>query len=170
MLRSTYGLRELRDVITSRIKEVLGRDAVGVVVFGSTIYLGSGRDVDLIVITKGEVGLKDRLEVEYRIKKELEAVLKGSVLDVHVMDIEEFRSNLRPGTFLSGLALGYEVLKGEEVLEPLILNFLRELSKGRYVLHNRYGTWNLSHHARVTYDLKVRRLKKIKDRDHLKYP
>ncbi len=154
MLRSTLGLRESYELVISKVKEVVGKDLVGILIFGSTIYLGSGEDVDLVVIISSELSLKDRFKVEYRVKKELERLFKSLIFDVHILSIEEFRNNLKPGSFLSGLALGYEVIYGKLVLEPLILDFLNELSKEKYILHNKYGTWNLSHHAKVLYKIK----------------
>ena len=90
-------------------------------------------------------------------RKYLETLVGDSVADVRILSVSEFR--LKPGSPLLGLVLGYDVLYGGSVLEPLILNFLKELLRDKYVLHNEYGTWNLSHYARITYNLRVRRFK-----------
>ncbi|MCD6278510.1 MAG: hypothetical protein J7J11_02395 [Desulfurococcales archaeon] len=162
LLRDILRIGELRDLIVSKVKEVVGKDLVGIIVYGSTLYLGVGRDLDLIVIVSEEQDLRSRFNLEIALRKSLETLIKGSVADVHILSISEFRDNLRLGSPLSGLALGYEILYGGSVLEPLILNFLKELARDKYVLHNEYGTWNLSHYAGITYNLKVRKLKQVK--------
>ena len=163
MLRGISGVRELRDLIISKVKEVIGESLVGIIVFGSTLYLGVGRDLDLIVVIKEELNLRSRFNLELTLRESLKTLIRDSVADVHILSINEFRNNLKPGSPLSGLALGYEVLYGDSVLEPLILNFLKELSRDKYVIHNEYGTWNLSHYARITYNLRVRKFKGVKD-------
>lgn len=149
--------KELYSKIVLRIKEILGGNLRAIIMFGSTIYMGGGKDIDLIVVTDEEIDLKNKLELEYRLKQVLQRTVKDKIFDVHIFNLEEFERNLQPGTMLSGLALGYEVIYGDQVVEPLILNFLKQLSRGKYILHNRYGTWDLSFHARITYKLKLRR-------------
>ncbi len=156
MLRGILSLRELYETIILRIKELLDQDLVGVIIFGSTVYLGRGRDIDLIVVVKKERDPRESLSLEYKLRRILEEEFKGLAFDVHVFSFKEFKENLKPGTFLSGLALGYEILHGEPLLEPLILEFLKELSREKYILHNKYGSWNLSHYAKITYNLKVK--------------
>ena len=101
--------------------------------------------------------MKEKLKLEHKVRQVLQKAVRGKVFDVHIFSLEEFKENLQPGTLLSGLALGYEVIYGEEVVEPLILNFLRKLSNEKYVLHNKYGTWDLSFHAKITWKLRSRR-------------
>ncbi len=150
--------KELYSKIVLRIREILGENLRAIIVFGSTIYMGRGNDIDLIVVTDEEMNMKDRLKLEYRLKQVLQRIVKDKIFNVHVFNLEEFERNLQPGSMLSGLALGYEVIYGEQIVEPLILNFLKQLSRGKYILHNRYGTWNLSYHARITYKLKLRKI------------
>ncbi len=157
MLKDILGRRELYDEVKSRIKNVLGSNLVAIVVFGSTIYVGEGEDVDLVVVVNEEIDLKEKLKLEHKVRQVLQKAVRGKVFDVHIFSLEEFKENLQPGTLLSGLALGYEVIYGEEVVEPLILNFLRKLSNEKYVLHNKYGTWDLSFHAKITWKLRSRR-------------
>ena len=135
----------------------MGKNLRAVIVFGSTIYMGKGKDIDLIVVTDEEINMKDKLKLEYRLKQVLQRTVKDKIFDVHIFNLEEFKKNLQPGSMLSGLALGYEVIYGDQVVEPLILNFLKQLSRGKYILHNRYGTWDLSFHARIMYKLKLRK-------------
>ncbi len=125
-----------------------------IIVFGSTIYMGRGRDIDLIVIIDKLKGLAEKQELEYTLMIELMKKHKDLIFDVHVMDIELFRENLVPGTFLSGLALGYTILYDEINIEKQILDFLNKLSREKYILHNKYGSWDLSKHARIMLRLK----------------
>lgn len=151
------GGRELLDKVASKVKEIIRGDLKAIIVFGSMIYLGRGRDVDLIIVVGGENDVRSKLEMEHKLRRVLQKEIPGLVFDVHVFSLEEFKENLKPGTMLSGLALGYEVVEGGDVVEPLILNFLKELSREKYMLHNKYGSWNISFHAKITYKLRQRR-------------
>jgi predicted nucleotidyltransferase len=155
--RGTLERKELYDRILSKVKEALDGRLEAVIVFGSSIYLGQGEDIDLIIVVNGSLSIRDKLELEYKLKRLLEKAIPGTIFDVHVFDREGFRENLKPGTVLSGLALGYRVIYGGEKVEPLIIEFLKQLSKEKYILHNRYGTWNLSLHAKILYKLKTRK-------------
>ncbi len=77
--------------------------------------------------------------------------------DVKVVDLEDFEKNLVPGTLLSGLALGFEILLDRDELEKKIVEFLERLAEERYVPTNRYGSWNLSHHACVLLSIPRKR-------------
>ncbi len=122
---------------------------LGIIVFGSMFYMGGGGDLDLLVILERVEGpLKKRFEDESSISREIFREL-GVLADVHIFDLEGLRENLAPGTFLSGLALGYELICGEAMVEELILAFLERLAEERYIFHNRYGRWDLAMHARL---------------------
>lgn len=148
--------RELYHRILSKVREILGDRLRAVIVFGSHVYLGGGNDIDLAVVIDGSLDPKSKLKLEYRVKKALEKAMPGNVFDVHAFNVEDFKENLEPGTALSGLALGYKLLYGEEAIEQLIIGFLEKLSREKYILHNKYGSWNLSFHAKVLYKLKQR--------------
>ncbi len=158
MQRGISERRGLYELVLRVAREVLGERIVGVVVFGSTVYMGRGRDVDILVVVEGRVGLREKLELEHEIVRRLRRAAPWQEFDVHVFDLEGFRENLVPGGFLSGLALGYEVLVDRGgVVEGMILEFLERLARERYVLHNKYGSWDLSHYARVTLSLRKAR-------------
>ena len=157
MQKNTLEKKELYNKITLKTKEILGENLKAIIVFGSTIYLGKGKDIDLIIIIDKEIDVKDKLKLEYKLKQILQKTIPNKIFDVHIFNLKEFKENLKPGTMLSGLALGYETIYGEQVIEPLILEFLQKLSREKYILHNKYGTWNLSFHAKITYRLKTKK-------------
>ncbi|HDN75901.1 MAG TPA: hypothetical protein ENG05_02095, partial [Acidilobales archaeon] len=69
MLKDILGRRELYDEVKSRIKNVLGSNLVAIVVFGSTIYVGEGEDVDLVVVVNEEIDLKEKLKLEHKVRQ-----------------------------------------------------------------------------------------------------
>ncbi len=154
MSRAILGREELYRKIIQIVDHVLGRDVVGVIVFGSTVYIGWGEDVDIIIIVDREISEKEKLKLELEISRELRKVARDLTFDIHVMSMSDFEKNLTPGSFLTGLALGYEVLLDRADIEDKILSFLQKVSEEKYILHNKYGTWNLGHHARITLRLK----------------
>ena len=160
MPRATSERREFYEALLSTIKRVAGEKLKGVIVFGSTVYMGRGRDVDIIVVVEGEPDAGEGLRLGQAISRELARTLRGLVFDVHVMGVREFVENLVPGSFLSGLALGYEVLYDRAGLENRILEFLERLSRERYVLHNRYGSWDLGFHAALLLRIRRKRVEK----------
>ena len=149
MQRRILGREEFYSKILNLILDFLDVKVLGVVVFGSTVYIGEGNDVDLLVILSDELELKEKMRLEELIASKLRRAFKEVMFDVHVFDIQGFQENLVPGSFLSGLALGYLVLYERGGVEEKIVNFLRNLSKEKYTLHNKYGTWNLGFHASI---------------------
>lgn len=153
MYRSPRSILELRayyDRLGEAVGKALGAKPLGVILFGSMVYMGRGRDIDLLVVVERMEGPPiKRLGIESSMSREIFRDL-GIWADVHIFDLEEFKENLAPGTFLSGLALGYELICGGAEVEEPILAFLEKLAGERYVLHNRYGTWDLAVHARLT--------------------
>ncbi len=141
--------------IVKIIREVLGDRLRAIIVFGSTVYLGSGRDVDMLVVTNSDIDEKLRTRFSSTICAEIIRRLKITP-NICIMSYTEFLENLAPGTFLSGLALGYIILYGDGEIESFIMKFLERLSKEQAVLHNRYGSWNLSYYARIQVSRKHR--------------
>lgn len=156
MRRITLEKRELFNFLTSIIGDVLKDRLKAIVVFGSMIYLGKGNDLDLLIVIDKIDTLKEKFSLESKISRILRREFPDYNFDVHIFSVEEFKNNLSPGSFLSGLALGYEVIYDKVDLEDEILLFLKRLSREKYLLHNKYGTWNLSFHAKITYRLKRR--------------
>jgi len=154
--RITLEKRELYNLLTSIIGDFLVDRLKAIIVFGSMIYLGKGNDLDLLIIIDTLDTLKEKFNLESKISQILRREFPDYNFDVHIFSVEEFKDNLSPGSFLSGLALGYEVIYDKVNLESEILLFLERLSKDKYLLHNRYGTWNLGFHAKITYRLKRR--------------
>lgn len=160
MRRGILERKELYDNIVRVLRESVRYDVLAIIVFGSSIYFGRGKDIDIIVVVSERLSYRDKIELEYKIRSFF--LRRGIVLDVHVLDIFMFKENLRPGTFLCGLALGYEIIYAKDsIVEDKILCFLKKLSEEKYVFHNKYGTWNLTHHARITYKRKTSQ-KKLK--------
>ncbi len=158
MSRVTSEKEEFYEKIVRTVEHILGKDVVGIILFGSSIYLGKGDDIDILVIVSREVSEKEKFELELKTSRELRKVAKDSVFDIHIMSMSDFEKNLVPGSFLTGLALGYEVLLDRAGIEDKILNFLKKISEEKYVLHNKYGAWNLSHYARIILRLKKTKL------------
>ncbi len=57
-----------------------------------------------------------------------------SIPDVIFLTLEDFLDNLKPGTFLSGLALGYKILYDKILIDKYIKKFMEELSKEYYAI------------------------------------
>ncbi len=154
----TLGKKEFYEVLRASTEYFLDRKILALILFGSSSYLGTGRDIDLLVVVSGDIDLKEKLSLEYKLK--VNACRNHSIcnLDVQVMSLSLFKDNLAPGSFLSGLALGYEIILDRIGVEDLILSFLKRLSEEKYVLCNRYGKWRLDRLAGITLR------KKLKDR------
>ncbi len=114
------------------------------------MYWGEARDLDLLVVIRRTLDLREKLDLEYRLASEVRnRKMELPHPDIHVMSKEEFQENLSPSTFLSGLALGYQIILDRDDVEFLITSFLGRLSEGEYVFYNRHGRWNLSRMARI---------------------
>jgi len=153
LLENTLGIRGYWGRLVGGILGLLDGRVAGIILFGSTVYLGEGRDVDLLVVLRDEVGVEEKMRLEYILAGSLERSIRRP-LDIHVFGMKGLRENLIPGSFLSGLALGYKVLYDEGGVEEMILRFLEKLSETTYRLHNKYGSWNLGFHASVTLKAK----------------
>ena len=142
---NTYRVRDYSELLRAVTKVV--RNPLAVIAFGRWVYRGEGRDQDVIVVVN-QLSMKEKFSLEYRVR--VEGLKAGMNLDPHIMSLEDFKENLRPGTFLSGLALGYEVIIDRCDVEGLIHSFLEELSGVEYTLVNRYGEWDLRRIASIT--------------------
>ncbi len=63
---------------------------LGVVLFGSSVYLGSGSDVDLIVIIDRDLYLKEKFSLECRLGKKLSKSLPGFIFLMFIFLIVMF--------------------------------------------------------------------------------
>ncbi len=139
--------------LIDKLREFLGSHIQAIIIFGSYIYRRCSNDIDVLVIIDKEIGFLNKQKIEYEVMRYF--LKMRHILDIHIFDMNSFRENLRSGTFLSGLALGYETIYLKNpCVEKEILVFLKELSDEKYILYNKYGRWDLSHHAKITYNLK----------------
>ncbi len=135
------------EVLLSVSRKMFGDALCAVVVFGSSVYMGRGRDIDVLIVIDRDMDVKEKIGLELSFLKELRSTGMIPLVDVHILSLRDFEDNLVPGSFLSGLALGYRILLDVCGIEDRIIRFLERLSKEKYVLHNRYGSWNLSFYA-----------------------
>ncbi|MHA1608745.1 MAG: hypothetical protein ACTSUJ_01905 [Candidatus Njordarchaeales archaeon] len=64
MLRDTLGKEKFYEDILEFSKSFLGDRVVGIILFGSYVYLGRGKDVDLLIIISRELDLKEKFSLE----------------------------------------------------------------------------------------------------------
>ncbi|MET1159356.1 MAG: hypothetical protein ABWW65_00175 [Thermoprotei archaeon] len=150
-------IREYYEFLKNQLLNILDGKILAIIVFGSSIYWGKGRDLDVVVIIENSINYKEKLGIEYEIAKQLQKRLEKNI-DIHVFGYRDFLENLVPGSFLAGLALGYEIIYDRIGIEKYIFEYLERLSKEKYVLVNEYGEWRIDHHARVTLSLRKKRV------------
>ncbi|MBS7637426.1 nucleotidyltransferase domain-containing protein [Candidatus Bathyarchaeota archaeon] len=93
---SILGLRASYDRLQEALRGALGAKPLGVILFGSMVYMGRGRDLDLLVIVERMEGPPmKRSEDENSVSREIFKGL-GMWADVHIFDLEEFKENLAP--------------------------------------------------------------------------
>lgn len=148
-------MKGLESRIIRMLETLLGTRLVSIILFGSSIYIGRGRDVDILILIDSISGLDEKMDLE----EEVEMLLNRSfnyevVFDAHILDLEQFNENLKIGSFLSGLSLGYQVIYDKNNVEEKIVEMLKTLSKSRYIMVNKYGRWNLSKIAEIKLRVK----------------
>jgi len=146
-LSETFSRERVLSKIVVFLERFFGDKLLSIILFGSTVYMGFGRDIDLIVVVDEEIDLYSKFDTEYRLRSRLCLDYRLCGVDIHVMDIDLFKENLKPSTFLSGLALGYKILYDRIGIEKQILDFMEKLVKEKYIIHNKYGSWNISFYA-----------------------
>lgn len=117
--------------IINCLKEYLGENLLSVILFGSHAYKGYGRDIDLIVILKQDISFEKSIDIKMKLLKILNY---KSIPDIIFFTLEDFLDNLKPGIFLSGLALGYKILYDKILIDKYIKKFMEELSKEYYAI------------------------------------
>ncbi len=149
MSRSIFDREELYDSIVNITLETLGDSVLAVVLFGSSVYLGRGEDIDVLIVVNQELNVKQKLRIEHEITSKLQSRYRNITFDVHIVHIQDLQDNIKGG-FLAGLALGYKILLDKCSIEDKILRGLEEIAKlDKLVLVNEYGRWNISHYARI---------------------
>jgi len=137
------------------LETLLGTRLVSIILFGSSIYIGRGRDVDILILIDSISGLDEKMDLEEEVKMLLNRSFNYEVVfDAHILDLEQFNENLKIGSFLSGLSLGYQVIYDKNNVEEKIVEMLKTLSKSRYIMVNKYGRWNLSKIAEIKLRIK----------------
>lgn len=156
-------MKELESKISKSLKNFLGDRLIAVILFGSSIYMGHGNDVDLLIIVDHLESLDEKLDLEEEVKRLLNRFFNYEIVfDVHVLSFRQFDENLKIGSFLSGLSLGYQIIYDRSsIIEEKILEMLRALSRSRYIIVNKYGKWNLSKIAEIKLRMRNMKSKEI---------
>jgi hypothetical protein len=106
------------------------------------------RDLDLLVIVDRLGGPREKARLEYELSRILHR--EGIPADVVVLDPGSLRENAAPGTFLSGLVMGYKILLDEGLgLDGLLKELTEELARSGYEYWKGGRRWRLSALARV---------------------
>ena len=146
MQRGFFAREELLELVSRVARDVLGDNLVGIVVFGSSIYMGRGRDIDVLVVVREASSPKQVVSWELGILQGLREVLKRVALDIHIVTLDDLRSG---AGFVAGLALGYRIALDLGGVEQAIREALEKISREGPVLHNRYGSWDLRLFAEI---------------------
>lgn len=148
-------MKELELKINQALNEVLGDRLISIILFGSSIYMGHGGDIDILVVVNYLEDLKEKISLEEKLIEYLNRLFNYFItLDVHVLDVRGLDKNMEVGGFLSGLALGYRVVYDRLDIEEKILKMLEKLKEHSYIYVNRHGEWNISKIAKITLDMK----------------
>ena len=159
-MRETICVGEgLYEALVEAARSLFDDDLCSVIVFGSSVYMGAGRDIDVLVVVARSLDTREKMSLELEVLKRLRSTCGMLPLDVHVLGLEDLGDNLRPGGFLSGLALGYRILYDKCNVKGKVIGFLRMVAGESYVLHNRYGSWDIGFYATIL----LRRLKRELD-------
>ncbi len=143
-------MKELESKINEIVRTILGSKLAAIILFGSSVYMGYSREVDLLILIDNLADFNEKIELEVEIQRSLNRLFNyDTVFDVNVLDLKQLNENLETGSFLSGLALGYKIIYDKIGVEEKILDMLRKLSKSKYILVNKYGEWNLSRIAEI---------------------
>ncbi len=126
-----------------------GRKVLGIIVFGSYVYSPmKAHDIDLVVIVDKLENAREKVELEVEASVELRRTIRKPA-DIHVFDPETFRENLEPGSFLSGLALGYKILYDRIGLEKTIEELVRKVGETEGYVYVKERKWNLASIAKA---------------------
>jgi len=123
-----------------------------VVLFGSYVYkYREARDIDIIVVVNELKDLEEKMRLEVRLTHVLRSALAIPV-DIIVFDLDSLKENLRPGTVLSGLVLGFRVLYDAVGFTRYFKELVKGLAQDDYVLYKKRAL-RLSRLAKVMLKL-----------------
>ena len=127
------------ETILSRVRNILSeydKRLYSIILFGSRVYNPyRARDIDIIIIIDNLPSINGKINIELMIKKTLSKFIRKP-LDVHIFDLDTFVENLKPGTFLCGLALGYKIIYDEIGIDKYIKRLFKEMSRHEdYILY-----------------------------------
>lgn len=143
--------------LVEQIKKTLekyGKNVKAIILYGSIVYSpSSAHDIDVLIVVDKIRDVNEKTRLEYILKSHLR---KKSILpiDVTVFDTKILEENLVPGTFLSGLVLGYDILYDEINFEEIINElFIKIAQLDDYIYIKNRKKWNLSNiaKARIKY-------------------
>jgi len=148
-------MKGLESKINRVLGDVLGDRLESIILFGSSIYMGHGGDIDILVVVDCLEGLEEKISLEEKIIECLSKMFGYRItFDVHILDTRGLDKNMEVGGFLSGLALGYKIIYDKLSINGKILGMLEKLSEQRYIYLNRYGEWDISKIAKITLSIK----------------
>ena len=141
----------IENKILQEIKCFYEDDLLSIILFGSYVYLGKGKDIDILVIVR-KYRLDNVIQEHVELFQKLLKVFNYRIIpDIHIFSIDDFLKNLKVGTFLTGLVLGYKIIYDVFGVEKFIKDFIRRLSSESkdIILVNRHGKFNLVKFAKI---------------------
>ena len=141
----------IEDKIIQKVKELYKDNLLSIILFGSYVYLGKGKDIDILIVVK-KYRFNNLIQEHFKLFQELLKLFNYKLIpDVHIFSINDFLENLKIGTFLTGLVLGYKIIYDIYGIEKYIRDFIVKLSteNREVILVNRHGKFNLVSFAKI---------------------
>lgn len=113
-----------------RVTEVLksfNKVLKALVIFGSSTFSKSPNDLDLLVVIDELGSVSEKFELELSISKSLRDLRSSKPFDIIVLDVKSLEENVVPGSFLTGLILGYKVIYDDLGFKYLIKDIVKRL-------------------------------------------
>ena len=121
----------LENKILNKIESSLSKfnkKLLALILFGSYVRsFKKAKDIDLLVIVDKIENIYEKFEIEKEISIQLIKELKLP-FEINVLDLDNFFENLKPGTFISGLVLGYKIIYDKIGIEYYIKKLCQELA------------------------------------------
>jgi len=122
----------------------MGKEVLGVIIFGSYVYSPlKARDIDLLIIINSIKDINEKIDLEVKTSITLWRTLRKPI-DIHVFDLSTFKENLEPGSFLSGLTLGYKIIYDKVGLTKLIEELIKKIAKIKEYTYIKRKKWDLA--------------------------